>query len=253
MAVSPGAQPYQHDGGPVGVLLCHGFTGSPDSLRPWGERWAAAGHTVRIPLLPGHGARWQDMVATTWQDWYAEVDRAFAALRDRCSQVFVGGLSMGGALALRLAQLHGDQVTGLMLVNPSVLVRDRRLIALPLLRLVVPSVAGIGGDIAKPGTRELAYDRTPLRPLSSMLRLQALVRAELPKVTQPMIVWRSPADHVVPAESAALILRSTASVDVVERLCANSFHVVTLDHDAEMVFDESLAFARRLVPASAEG
>src|SRR2546429_9213869 len=83
MPVMPGAEPYHHDGGDVGVLLCHGFTGSPQSLRPWGEYLAERGLTVSLPLLPGHGTRWQDMQVTGWQDWYAEGDRDLGALRPR--------------------------------------------------------------------------------------------------------------------------------------------------------------------------
>ena len=72
MPVLPGAEPFRHEGGEVGVLLCHGFTGSPQSLRPWAEYLAERGLTVALPLLPGHGTRWEDMQLTGWQDWYAE-------------------------------------------------------------------------------------------------------------------------------------------------------------------------------------
>src|SRR5690348_10662481 len=117
--VLPGAEPFRHEGGEVGVLLCHGFTGSPQSLRPWAEYLAERGLTVALPLLPGHGTRWEDMQLTGWQDWYAEVDRELRALRERCAQVFVFGLSMGAALTLRLAAKHGDEVSGIVVVNPA--------------------------------------------------------------------------------------------------------------------------------------
>src|SRR5689334_6828638 len=100
----PGAEPFEAEGGPVGVVLSHGFTGTPQSLRPWAEYLAAAGFTVSLPLLPGHGTRWQDLNATRWTDWYGEIERAFDRLRGRCDQVFAGGLSMGGTLVLRLAE-----------------------------------------------------------------------------------------------------------------------------------------------------
>ena len=77
MPVLPGAEPFSADGGDVGVVVCHGFTGSPQSMRPWAEALAGAGHTVRLPLLPGHGTSWQEMNRTTWRQWYDEVDRAF--------------------------------------------------------------------------------------------------------------------------------------------------------------------------------
>ena len=142
MPVLPGAEPYRHDGGEVGVLLCHGFTGSPQSLRPWAEYLAERGLTVSLPLLPGHGTRWEDMQLTGWQDWYAEVDRELRALRERCSQVFVCGLSMGGALALRLAAKHGDAVSGIVVVNPANKVHGLSAYALPVVRQCVRSTKG---------------------------------------------------------------------------------------------------------------
>jgi pimeloyl-ACP methyl ester carboxylesterase len=121
VAILPGAEPFTHDGsGEIGVLLCHGFTGSPQSMAPWGAALADAGFTVMCPLLPGHGRTWQEMNRTTWPDWYREVDQAFGGLVERCRTVFVFGLSMGGTLALRLAERHGSSVAGLVLVNPSV-------------------------------------------------------------------------------------------------------------------------------------
>ena len=106
MPLFPGAEPYSADGGSTGILLLHGFTGSPKSMRPWAERMSAEGHTVRLPRLPGHGTRWQDMNLTRWEDWYAEADRAFLELQKSCERVFVFGLSMGGTLTLRLAERH---------------------------------------------------------------------------------------------------------------------------------------------------
>jgi carboxylesterase len=114
-----GAEPFEAAGGPVGVLLCHGFTGSPQTLRPWAEYLADQGLTVSLPRLPGHGTTWQDLARTGGRDWYTEVDVAFTALASRCEQAFVFGLSMGGCLALRLAEVHGSKVHGLVLVNPS--------------------------------------------------------------------------------------------------------------------------------------
>lgn len=249
----PGAEPFGADAGDVGVVLCHGFTGSPQSLRPWAEALAAAGHTVRLPRLPGHGTTWQEMAAGTWHDWYGEVDAAFRELRGRCRAVVVGGLSMGGSLALRLAEEHGESVAGVMLVNPAVHLRDRRLLALPVLRRVVPTFPAIGGDIKKAGVSELAYDRTPLNAVHTLLRLYAVVTRDLSRVDQPLLLMRSAVDHVVPATNSAAILAGVASRDVTEVVLEDSFHVATLDNDAERIHKESLAFVERVTGGSAAG
>ncbi|MHA6759314.1 alpha/beta hydrolase [Streptacidiphilus sp. PAMC 29251] len=252
MPLMPGAEPYRHHGGPVGVLVCHGFTGSPVSMRPWAEAAAGAGLSVSLPLLPGHGTQWQDLNVTRWEDWYATVEREFDLLAKDCDQVFVFGLSMGGALALHLAAQKGAAVSGLVLVNPLVRMPGQSHRALPVVRHLVPSLPGISNDIAKPGVEEGAYPRTPLHAAYSMARFSRLVQTELPQVTQPLLLFRSPQDHVVSPASGQLLLSRISSTDVEEKLCERSFHVATLDHDAELIFDGSLDFVRRLTTA-AEG
>ena len=246
MAILPGAEPFHHDGSDVGVLLCHGFTGTPQSLRPWGEYLADRGYSVRLPLLPGHGTTWQEMNQTRWEDWYAAVDAAFRELHEACERVVVCGLSMGGALALQLAQGHGPRISGLVLVNPAVKVEDPRTLLLPVLKHVVGSLGAIGNDIKKPGVTELAYARTPLKAAhSQLIAWQSIVR-DLPEVTQPLLLLRSPQDHVVPASSSALILSRISSLDVTEILLEDSYHVATIDNDAQRIFDESAKFIERI-------
>jgi carboxylesterase len=248
----PGAEPFSHDGGQVGALVVHGFTGSPKSMRPWAEALAAAGLTVRLPRLPGHGSTWQDMALTRWDDWYAEIDNAFAELADQCTDVFVCGLSMGGSLSLRLAERRGAAVRGLVLVNPSVHSENKALVALPLLKAVVPSLKGIGNDIARPGQDEGSYDRVPLKALHSLTQGWAQVKADIAKVDQPLLLFRSAQDHVVEPSNAAWILSHVRSSDLTERVLPNSYHVATLDNDAPEIFAGSLEFVRRLAPAAAD-
>jgi carboxylesterase len=246
-------RPFHHEGGRVGVLLCHGLTGSPASMRPWAEHLAAAGYTVDVPLLPGHGRTWQGMNLTRWPDWFHRVERSLLRLADRCDRVVVGGLSMGGCLALRLPQEHGPAVSGLILVNPAIASADRRLLALPVLRHVLPSVAGLANDIAQPGQDEHAYDRTPLHALHSSIRLWKLVRDDMPRIYQPLLLMRSAQDHVVDATGAPLILSGVSSTDVTEVILNRGYHVATLDYDAETIFTTAGMFIERItarVPAS---
>lgn len=249
MPLMPGAEAYRHEGGETGVLICHGFTGSPQSMRPWGEYLAERGLTVSVPLLPGHGTRWQDMQLTGWQDWYAEVDRELRSLRERCAEVFVAGLSMGGTLALRLAAKHGEAVRGVVVVNPANRMHGFSPYALPVARHLVRTTRGIASDIAKEGGAELGYDRVPLHAAHSLRNFFRLVDGELPQVTQPLLLLRSPQDHVVPPADSARILSRVSSHDVTEILLEQSYHVATLDHDADRIFDESLGFIARLAPS----
>lgn len=248
MPIRPGAHPWSSDAnGPIGVLLLHGFTGSPASMRPWGEALAQQGWSVRVPRLPGHGTRWQDMNITTWEDWYAEAERNLRDLQSRCSRIFICGLSMGGALTLRLAEQHGDQIAGIVLVNPAVHTerKDRHL--LPVVKHLVGSFPGISNDIAKPGMDEVAYDRTPLKAAHSMMTMWSLVRDDIALVRQPLLLFRSAQDNVVEASNAQWILTHVASTDTEEVVLANSYHVATLDHDAQTIEDGSVQFIQRLM------
>jgi carboxylesterase len=241
----PGAEAYAHDGGPTGVLLCHGFTGSPQSLRPWAEYLADAGLSVSLPRLPGHGTTWQEMARTRWEDWFAEINRAFDELRSRSDEIFVMGLSMGGSLALRLAELHGTAIRGLVLVNPSVTADSGMLFAaIRVLKFVVPSVKGIASDIKKPGAVETGYDRTPVKALASLPGLWQTTQQHLAELTQPMLVFHSKTDHVVGPASVSVLTRTLPASQIEVRELSDSYHVATLDNDAEEIFAGSLDFVR---------
>jgi carboxylesterase len=247
--VLPGAEPFRRTGDPVGVLLCHGFTGSPRSLRPWAEYLADRGLTVSLPLLPGHGTRWQDMQLTRWQDWYATVDTELRTLREQCAKVFVAGLSMGGSLALRLAARHGDAVSGIVVVNPANRIHGPAARALPVVRYLLRTTPGIVNDIARPDPPdEGGYNRVPLHAAHSFRRFLMRLDGELPQVTQPLLVLHSRTDHVVPPIDAARVLGRVSSTDVTETVLERSYHVATLDYDAERIFADSYAFIARLAP-----
>jgi carboxylesterase len=255
VTVDPLAEPFLSEGdaasprGRIGVLLSHGFTGSPASMKPWGQYLAGQGYAVSVPRLPGHGTTWQEMNTTTWANWAGEIERAFEALANQVDNVFVCGLSMGGGLALRLAADHPDRVAGLVLVNPAVATDRKDVKLLPVLKHVIASFPGIANDIKKPGVEEHGYTRTPLRAAASMFAGYKVLRSDLGNVTCPILVFRSSVDHVVDPSSARIIQAGVNSADVQEELLEDSYHVATLDNDAPRIFSDSAAWIRERVPA----
>lgn len=247
--LSVAARPELTEGRRIAVLLSHGFTGSPASMTPWGRELAARGYAVEVPLLPGHGTRWQDLNGYRWDDWYAALDEVYGRLTAEHDAVVVGGLSMGGALALRLAAEHAegeDRVAGVVLVNPAVSTRRLDVRLLPVLKHVVPSFPAIAGDIKKPGVLEYGYDRTPLKAIHSLISSWPGLVAQLPRITAPLLYFRSTVDHVVDDSSEPIITGKVSSRDVVVRRLAESYHVATLDHDAPQIAEESACFVARV-------
>lgn len=205
---------------------------------------AAAGHVVSLPLMPGHGTHWRDLERTTWLDWYGEVERHYQRLLEQCVQTFVFGYSMGGALALRLAEAHPDDVAGLVLVNPSLGTRRaavKLLSHLPVLAKVIRTSRAVGRDIKRPGAPpQQSYDRIPNRSAYQLTKLWKIVRTDLALVTAPTLVYRSREDHVVDDLSSELIRAGLRNAKLEELILEDSYHSACLDNDALTIFHGSL-------------
>ena len=221
-------------------------------MRPWGEHLAAEGFAVRCPLLPGHGTRWQDCNTSTHDQWTTAVGEAFDALAAECDHVFVAGLSMGGTLAIRLAEERADDVAGLVLVNPALLTQRLDAKLLPLIARLTGSWAPIASDIKKPGVTELAYPKLPTR---AMMQLAAAVGRHprrpgrghhagdgLPQRRGP----RRRAD-----QHARCCWTASPAPTPPRSCCEDSYHVATLDNDAPAIFAGSVDWIRAHVPAAA--
>jgi carboxylesterase len=246
--VLPGAEPFSARGGPEGVLVIHGFTGSPQSLRPLAEALAGAGFSVELPLLPGHGTDVSDLIPCRWDDWAGTVEAAFAELSGRCRTVALAGLSMGGTLACWLASRH-PEVAGLVLVNPMVEPPAESFVEmLENFLSVGPTMAAIGSDIALEGGTELSYPETPLAPLRSLLDAVGALAAQLGEIRCPVLLFTSPQDHVVPPTSSDF-LAERVSGPVERVVCARSFHVATLDYDGPETAARAVEFCRKVMAA----
>lgn len=238
--ILPGCEPLSVQASDLGVLVVHGFTGSPVSMRPLAQRFVDRGYSVEMPLLPGHGTALEDMVPTRWEDWYGAAEAALLDLAGRCRAVAVVGLSMGGGLSLALAEHH--DVAALGLINPMCAPLATELVEgiSMLLEAGLETIEAIGGDIAKPGVTEASYDGNPLRAAESLSNAMVDVQANLGSITCPVLVVTSVQDHVVPPATAQFILDGVAG-PVRQVLLERSYHVATLDYDADVVEAEIVA------------
>ena len=229
-------------GGKVGIVMIHGFTGSPATISPWANALAREGYTVSVPRLAGHGTRWEDLNQTTWGDWYESAQSAFLELQKSCERVFLAGFSVGGALALKLAQIRGSEIEGVILLNPSIFDERKIYHLLPLVKHLVPSLKSGAMDVNKPNAIRHSYGRLPLRALDSLRGLWRSVEDELYLVTTPLMVAYSVNDHVVDPRNSETIIDNVYSADIREVIFEKSFHNVALDYEADILFEESLEF-----------
>lgn len=244
--ILPGAEPFSAPGGPHGVLVVHGFTGNPGSLRDLAHAFADAGFAVELPLLPGHGTAIEDMLTTRWADWSAAAEAAYQDLAGRCERVVVAGLSMGGTLTCWLAAGH-PEIAGIVCVNPAVEPPAESFLEVMRQTLAagIDHIPGIGSDIAKPGISEGAYEGTPVAPLLSLLEAGMELAGRLGDIRCPLLLFTSPQDHVVPP-SASDFLAERVSGPVERVTLARSYHVATMDYDKEEIEQRSVDFARKV-------
>ncbi len=226
----------------TGVLLVHGFTGTPASMRPWAKHLNDLGYRVSVPLMPGHGTKWQDLNQTSWPEWPAKLQSELDHLFASCDKVFICALSMGGANTLFVAAENQKRLSGLILVNPMIHIPGLRIKFAPLISLVQKSRASVGDDIKKPGVTEWGYDALPIRGVAQLYKFLKLARKKLSRINLPILVFHSVEDHVLPVSNTEIILNEISSQDKQRIELVNSYHVATLDYDAEIIFENTRLF-----------
>lgn len=237
-----GAAGYSLGSGPVGALFCHGFTSSPQNMRLLADHLHDRGVAVRAPLLPGHGTTWQDLNTKTQRDWIGAAEHAFHELSAESDEVFLVGLSFGGALALDLAARYPDRVNGVVTLAGFVATKDPRRFLTPVIRHVIRSLPGVGNDIADPELKEIVYERFPTSAAHFMLKQVKRARLALPSVTAPILVMHGRNDRTVPPFNAQIMYDTVASTDKELVWLERSNHVITLDHDRSELFDRTYRF-----------
>ena len=236
------------------IVLLHGFNDSPQALRSPATAFHAAGWTVYVPLLPGHGRSLQAFAASTADDWIGAGRAAVGDALLRHGRVAVGGLSMGGAIAAIMAAEHPN-VQGAVLFAPF-LVHSRRLGAIaaawPLLSLWTRYLTG--GDatrsIRDAAAREaiIAYRCSTPRLMREIRRVVRQSRAVLPFVRQPVFVAQSGDDYRIPPSQAQDAFNAFGSTDKHLHWTTGNGHVITVDYGHEELAAEAVQWIEGRVP-----
>jgi len=248
MAVMPGAGTFFFEGSDVGCLLIHGFTGTPQNVRPLGDFLARRGLTVLGPRLAGHGTTIEDFEQSGPDDWIETINSGVDQLKRTCSSVFAIGISMGGTLALHLGATRPGDLAGVGCINGPV--------------MDLPAFEAAANDPATPArmpapwtnprlltsdlnSAGITYVEIPKVTLKKALGLFKRVQSELGQVRVPTMLFFSRDDAIVDPANGPFILERLGTSDrrLVELM--DSAHEATLDFDLERIGLEWLAFVRQ--------
>jgi carboxylesterase len=226
---------FFYKGGKVGCLLVHGFTGTPFVFRELGERLGHVGMTVSAPLLPGHGTSIRDLASVPWSSWVKTCREEFERIRGLCEEVFLLGLSMGGAISLMLAA--EKQCSGCVTLSAPVSLEARY-------RFLAASAGLILGSWKKrhPVPFEMGYDRYSFSAVREYVRLLEAARGVLPSVGCPVLVVHSEKDRRVPLRNARTIVRKIGSSDKELWVLTSSGHTVIMGDEKERVKERIIRF-----------
>jgi len=236
--IMPGAEPMFIDQGNTGILFLHGFTGSTYEGRELGFHFAQKGYGVWVPLLPGHGTRAEDLEKVSYSDWINASEQYYLKMKENYRKVIVCGQSMGGALALHLAAHHPIQ--GVISLAGAIIMKDWRLKLLPLAKRVIRyQYKSKGPDIRsrEAKSKSASYPKYPIKSLVQFLKLLEIVRPELPRVKSPCLLIHSRRDHTITFDNLDYIARHVSSSIVRTLVLENSYHVISVDEEKQLIFE----------------
>ena len=245
IAASP--EPFSMPGGPITVVLLHGYTGAPAELFLLAEALHAQGFGVEAPLLVGHGTCLEDLMPVQPRQWLEQVDGVVDRLLDQGQRVVVAGLSLGSILAIQ-AGMRRPRVEAVIAYSPPIVSGDPRALIAPLLSLLLPSVPRPADDFVDPATAERVwkYPRWPSRCSVRVLDLIAATRRQLGNLHQPLLVMASRLDNVITRRGVELLQQRASCERVEVHWLEGSGHVITADAEWKTVADQTLIFLKDL-------
>jgi carboxylesterase len=261
------------DRGETGILLVHGITGSPAEMKPLVRKLTAEGFTVACPTLAGHCSSVAALKQTRWTDWYESLETALFDLRKRCDTIFVSGLSMGALLALELAALHPDLVSGVATLSATFFydgwnvppLRQKFLLPLVIyspLRFFLsyrePAPYGIkddrirnvidavyrGNAAAMP--EKYGYSEFPGVTIRETFRLIAAAKRDLAAIVAPLLIVHSTEDDMASLKNATFLAANVSSTLIETFYVDDTYHVLTLDKRRDDVAARVADFFARL-------
>ena len=228
-------------GNDTGILLLHGFTGSPAQMLKQAQAFSAAGYTVSVPRLPGHGTRKEDMYAVTGKDWRDRAAAALSALRGTCSRVFIGGLSMGGCLSLILTAASGAQ--GVFTISAPMGTASPFSALAPVLSPFVRAIhKSPDGHTGLDPEYDFCYSEMATARIADLNAIIRDARACLSGITCPVLAIQSRADRTIRPDSIQIIRDHVSTRDVTTLMLDDVPHTCTISKESDTISQAVLRF-----------
>jgi len=242
--IMPGAEPFFFKSGEQGCLLIHGISGTPQVFRAVGEKLAAEGISALGVRLKGHGTKVAEMHNCRYEDWVQSAREALFEIEAHCNRIYCVGLSMGGVIALRLAKLYPDKIKGVVTICSPYKLRELKYKAVPFAKYFLKQIATGPKSINDPAAVEINYANHSLPAVHQLIKLTAVVRADLPQIKQPALIFGAKDDQVVDQRDPGLIYAQIGSKQKELVWLENSQHVAPLDYDKDLILKKIVSFVR---------
>ncbi|MFP4444516.1 MAG: alpha/beta hydrolase [Spirochaetia bacterium] len=237
-----GTEDIKMQGDRGAVMLIHGYTGIPGHFQFLAEQLNKAGFTVFAPRLPGHGTNRKDFLGTSYRDWLSLCRELYTELKKNHSAVSLGGLSMGGSIALILAAQFKPEK--LLLYAPAVSLKQKIAYFSPFLRYIIPRTRSrYNEEHEDPDTQYLAeqywhYHETGM--IASVEKLRKMALKALPGIVSDTVVFVSRKDNTVPVKAADIIIQKIRSKTKKKILLSDSSHLLVQDEEKVKVAAQTL-------------
>jgi len=245
--IIPTAEPFLFPGGSTGILLIHGFTGTPKEMLSMGKYFSDRGYSVLGVRLAGHATQPEDLIRTNWQDWMSSVEDGYYQLLGFSDKIVIAGLSMGGVLSLLFAVQN--KISGLITMStPYSLPSDPRIRFLPWLWRVMPGVPKGDPDWQDIALQEdhISYSYYPTKGILELRSLVTEMQSALPNITTPTLLMHSRKDRGVKYEHMEKIFNKIGSLEKEMFTIENSGHVIVRDLEKDRVFEAAANFIQRV-------
>ncbi len=236
------------DSSEKGILLLHGFTGTPAEMKYLGERISRSGYSLYIPRYPGHGTSLEEMVLTESRDWYISAREALIELMNYCQEVYLVGMSMGGILSILLAREFPIKRIALLSVPASI--KEKSIYITPIVGIFkkilwrMDPTKGVSCEEAR--SYHVCYNMgIPTRQSWQLLRLIRRAMKNLPDVHADALLIQSKNDSIIPRNSIDSIYKRIGSMVKEKVLLERSDHAITIDFEKDIVADKIIEFFDR--------